>query len=66
MTHSSELPESPDPALSHLFRLAEGIVEKITGRTPDWCQVARDARELAERAQERCENSAGGSDKAEQ
>jgi ABC-type transporter Mla subunit MlaD len=43
-----------DPALSHLYRLAEGIVNEITGRSPDWCQIARDAQQLAEHADQKC------------
>jgi hypothetical protein len=54
MTGSAESPASPDRELSHLYRLAEDIVEAITRPTPDWCAIAPDARELADLIDQRC------------
>jgi hypothetical protein len=49
-----EKPETYDAALSHLYDLADGIACDIANVTPDWCQIAKDARELAEAAAEKC------------
>src|ERR1044072_5676411 len=48
MTGLAGTPASPDLELSHLYRLAEDIVEGITRPAPDWCDIAPDARELAD------------------
>ncbi len=43
-----------DETLSSLYELADSIACDIANLTPDWCQIARDAKELAQRAQEKC------------
>ncbi len=40
MTGMPDTPVSPDPDLSQLFRLAEGIVAAVTQPAPDWCAIA--------------------------
>ena len=59
MGEEPERPTSPDPDLSHLYRLAERIVEAITDRAPDWCAIAPQARELADLIDERCAEARG-------
>lgn len=42
------MPESPeDLARSHLYDLAERVATEITLIEPDWCQIAREAAEIA-------------------
>jgi hypothetical protein len=36
-----------DAEYIHMVDLAESILEEIAGRTPNWCQIARDAQELS-------------------
>lgn len=51
-------PASPDEtALSRLYDLAEGLAAAITALAPDWCEIARDASELADAARRRCPDS---------
>jgi hypothetical protein len=54
MTRLPEPPASPDPELSHLYRLAEGIVAAVTQPAPDWCAIAKAAQALTELIQDRC------------
>lgn len=51
--------ETPDPfirdeALSDLIALAERIVDALTLAAPDWCQIARDARQVSRQAEAKC------------
>jgi hypothetical protein len=53
-TDEPENPETEGAALSRLYDLADGIACDIANLTPDWCEIAEDARELAEAAAEKC------------
>lgn len=45
----------PDPGLSHVHDLAERLADEAVLPRPDWCAIARDARELAHEADMRCQ-----------
>jgi hypothetical protein len=55
---TSQPPPDPIPhdLHTHLANLAEGLVEQIALRSPDWCQVAQDAQELGREAEARCQD----------
>lgn len=50
-------PSPRDEALSRLYALAEGLAADVSVLEPDWCQIAINARELAERADRLCRDS---------
>lgn len=43
-----------DPPLSRLYRLAEDLLEGMTVREPDWCELAQKAQALAIACEQRC------------
>jgi hypothetical protein len=54
MTSPPNPDERDDPSLDRLYDLAERVASEVFAIRPDWCRVARDARELAGAAQRRC------------
>lgn len=56
-TMASDEPEDGhvrDENLSRLVGIAENVVDLLTRLQTDWCQIARDARELADQAEQEC------------
>jgi hypothetical protein len=46
-----------NPEYMHMVDLAESLLDEIAGPVPNWCRIAREARELARLAQGVCERS---------
>jgi hypothetical protein len=48
-------PDQPDDqAREQMYALGEEISEELPRETPNWCQIARDARTLADQAARYC------------
>lgn len=49
-----ELPLGCDAELSEMYRLAERLAGELPAAQPDWCSLARIARDLTSRLEARC------------
>jgi hypothetical protein len=46
-----------DLGYTRMVDLAESVLDELAGSSPDWCQIAREAHELADLAGRCCEGS---------
>jgi hypothetical protein len=51
-----EPPTEEEAALSEIYRLVEHFADAVGDATPDWCELARLARDFTARLEVRCRN----------
>lgn len=60
MPSDPDLPPGYDPELSEIFALAEDLADAVSRIDPNWCALAKLARDLTARLEVRCRSQTAG------